>query len=95
MPRSALSVSTAPRWILTETPEGLYGVWRIHNTPEGLSAYENAREGTYGGLSIGFVARREQQVNGIREILTADLDHVSLVDEPAYAGAQVISIRSA
>ncbi|WP_426520531.1 hypothetical protein ACPPVQ_08430 [Diaminobutyricibacter sp. McL0618] len=46
-------------------------------------------------VSIGFRARREQHVNGIREILAADLDRVSLVDEPAYAGAQVISVRSA
>jgi HK97 family phage prohead protease len=74
---------------------GLVGRFRFYDTPEGRSAYENVRAGTYGGLSIGFVATRERFVSGVREIIAAKLHHVSLVDEPAYDDAQIIAVRAA
>ena len=42
--------------------EGMFGRFRFYNTPEGRAALENTVEGTYGGLSVGFVAVREQEV---------------------------------
>lgn len=75
--------------------EGLFGRFRFYNTPEGRAALENTSEGTYGGLSVGFVAVREQEVNGTREILEARLHHVSLVDEPAYEDARILAVRGA
>lgn len=76
---------------------GLYGRWRFYDTPEGRAAFENAREGTYGGLSIGFAvpAGGDQVVAGIREIRQARLHHVSLVDVPAYEDAQILAVRTA
>lgn len=75
---------------------GLHGVFRFYNTPEGRAAFENVAEGTYGGLSIGFVAVREHRAaDGTREVLEARLHHVSLVDEPAYDDARVLSVRAA
>lgn len=73
---------------------GLYSRWRFYDTPEGRAAWENAKEGTYGGLSVGFYAVREQHVGGVREILEARLHHVSLVDEPAYEDAKILAVRS-
>jgi HK97 family phage prohead protease len=78
---------------LEERTGGLFGRFRFYNTPEGRAALENTSEGTYGGLSVGFVAVREQEVNGTREILEARLHHVSLVDEPAYEDARILSVR--
>ena len=74
---------------------GLRGRFRFYNTPEGRAAFENVREETYGGLSIGFVAVREEVRDGVRNVLEARLHHVSLVDEPAYDDAQVLAVRSA
>jgi HK97 family phage prohead protease len=80
---------------LSDEPGGLVGRFRFYDTPEGRSAFENVRAGTYGGLSIGFIATREAIVAGVREIIEAKLHHVSLVDEPAYDDAQIIAVRSA
>jgi HK97 family phage prohead protease len=80
---------------LNDESHGLVGRFRFYDTPEGRSAFENVRAGTYGGLSIGFVAVREAIVAGVREITEATLHHVSLVDEPAYDDAQIIAVRGA
>lgn len=80
---------------LNDEAVGLVGRFRFYDTPEGRAAYENVRAGTYGGLSVGFAAIREQIVGGVREITEARLHHVSLVDEPAYDDAEIIAVRSA
>jgi HK97 family phage prohead protease len=79
---------------LNDEEFGLVGRFRFYDTPEGRSAYENVRAGTYGGLSVGFVATREHVVGGVREITEAKLHHVSLADEPAYDAAQIIAVRT-
>ncbi|MFF2830581.1 HK97 family phage prohead protease [Cellulosimicrobium cellulans] len=77
----------------TETEAGLFGTFRFFNTPEGRSAFENTREGTYGGVSIGFFNGQFRDLPGsIREVTRADLAHVSLVDLPAYDGAVIIGM---
>lgn len=92
MPRRPVGVGVR----LTELAEGLHGRFRFYDTPEGRSAYENVREGTYGGLSVGFVAVREGAPTApLREVLEARLHHVSLVDEPAYVGAAILALRGA
>jgi HK97 family phage prohead protease len=90
--RRPVAVATA----LEERTGGLWGRFRFYNTPEGRAALENVREETYGGLSIGFVALREAiDAAGVREVIDARLHHVSLVDDPAYADAQILAVRSA
>lgn len=74
---------------------GLWMRFRLNNTPEGRSAHENSLEGVYGGLSIGFVARGEETRAGVRHVTAARLDHVSLVEEPAYEDAVITDLRSA
>jgi HK97 family phage prohead protease len=79
-----------------DSPDGLYGVFRFYDTPEGRGAFENVLEGTYGGLSVGFYTDAERiGSDGAREVVQGKLFHVALVDEPAYAEAQVIAVRSA
>lgn len=78
-----------------ERAGGLWGRFRFYRTAEGRNAYDNVSEGTYGGLSVGFRAVIEDVVDGIRNIREARLHHVSLVDEPAYADARIVAVRSA
>lgn len=73
--------------------EGLWGRFRLNNTPEGRSAHENSLEGVYGGLSIGFIARADRMVSGVRHVTAARLDHVSLVEVPAYESAVITAMR--
>lgn len=81
---------------LREADDGLYGLFRFYDTPEGRGAWENVVEDTYGGLSIGYVPLDERRgSDGAREVTAAQLFHVSLVDEPAYAEAKVLAVRSA
>lgn len=81
-----------------DTADGLVGRWQFFNTPEGRGAFENVAEGTYGGVSVGFVTAPDGYTRtreGLREVRRARLHHVALVDEPAYREAQVLSARAA
>jgi HK97 family phage prohead protease len=78
-----------------ERSAGLWARFRLNRTPEGESARANAADGVYGGLSIGFIPRAEERRGGVRVITAARLDHVSLVEEPAYDEAEIIDVRSA
>jgi HK97 family phage prohead protease len=78
-----------------ERADGLWGRFRFYKTRQGADAYDNVREGTYGGLSIGFRAIVDDVVAGVRNVREARLHHVSLVDEPAYDDARIIAVRAA
>lgn len=78
-----------------DDPAGLVGTFQFFDTPEGRSAWENLAEETYGGVSVGFISTAEGRRDGMREIRSARLHHVSLVDEPAYVEAQVVAMRAA
>lgn len=78
-----------------ERSTGLWARFRLNRTPEGESARANAADGVYGGLSIGFIPRAEERRGGVRVITAARLDHVSLVEDPAYDEAEIIDVRSA
>lgn len=78
-----------------DEPVGLVGSFQFFNTPTGREAWENVLEDTYGGVSVGFEARAEGTRGGMREVRSARLHHVALVDEPAYAEARVIAMRAA
>jgi HK97 family phage prohead protease len=78
-----------------DTDAGLVGRFQFFDTPEGRGAWENVREGTYGGLSVGFVVVSERtRSGGLREVSDARLHHVSLVDEPAYREARILATRA-
>lgn len=81
-----------------DTADGLVGRWQFFNTPEGRGGWENLTEGTYGGVSVGFMTPPDgfvRTADGLREVRRARLHHVALVDEPAYREAQVLSARAA
>ena len=81
--------------VFEDRTEGLWARFKLNNTPEGRGAHDNVLEGVYGGLSIGFVARGERMIDGVRHVTSARLDHVSLVEEPAYEEALILDVRAA
>lgn len=80
---------------LEERPGGLWARFRLNRTPEGESARANALEGVYAGLSVGFIARQHEMRGGVRHVIDAHLDHVSLVEDPAYVEAEILAVRGA
>jgi HK97 family phage prohead protease len=78
-----------------ERSAGLWSRFRLNLTPEGQSAHANAADGVYRGLSVGFYTRAEEIRDGVRHVVQAKLDHVSLVEDPAYAEAEILAVRGA
>lgn len=78
-----------------ERATGLWSRFRLNQTPEGESARANAQEGVYQGLSVGFIPHREEMREGVRHVTAARLDHVSLVEDPAYLEAEILAVRGA
>jgi len=74
---------------------GLWARFRLNRTPEAVSARANALEGVYQGLSVGFIARQHEMRDGVRHVTSARLDHVSLVEDPAYLEAEIMAVRGA
>lgn len=81
--------------VFEERAAGLWSRFRLNLTPEGDSAHANAREGVYTGLSVGFIARQQEMRAGVRHVTSARLDHVSLVEDPAYVEAEITAVRGA
>jgi len=80
----------------TEGEAGLVGEFRVHDGARGDALLEEIRQGYLGSLSVGFqVVRSERDASGVLEILEGRLHEVSVVGLPAYAGASVMSTRSA
>jgi hypothetical protein len=77
-----------------EEPSGLYIEARVADTTPGRDAVELIRTGVAEGLSVSFRSVKEREVRGVREVTEAVLLEVSVVDEPAYPGAKVLSLRS-
>jgi len=82
---------------LREEPAGAVGVMKISNTPLGDETLQLADDRVLGASVAMAVARSGMEVrNGLRRIFRIDmLDHVALLPNPAYAGAEVLDVREA
>jgi HK97 family phage prohead protease len=84
--------------VLQDRPDGLYGEWRVFDTPGGNAALTMVREGEITGLSVGFKpnpgAGSRKASDGAIERVSGHLDHVALTSEPVYPAAGVIAVRS-
>lgn len=89
-------IGMAVKW--DKTADGLIADFRLANTARGEEARTLASEGMVTGLSVGFIPVRNKttQVDGRQHItrLEAKLDHVGLVNQPAYSEARVLSTRA-
>jgi HK97 family phage prohead protease len=82
---------------LRDEPTGAVGVAKISNTLLGDETLQLADDRVL-GASVGMgVARSGMEVrNGLRRIFRVDvLDHLALLPNPAYAGAEVLDVREA
>lgn len=90
------------RWVGTvldldgANERGLRATVKIRRNAEGDQALDDCADGLL-GASIGMaVAPADQTVDGDRRrIRKAYLDHVALTATPAYAGAEVLEVRTA
>lgn len=84
---------------LREDPKYLIGVFPVAPSDDGDEALEQIRSNRFAGVSLGFVAGDHDGDNPIINGVThrrrvKALREVSLVKEPAYTDAKVLSIRS-
>jgi hypothetical protein len=101
-------VGLSQSWDSIES-EGLYGRWRLDDSPEAQRAAKLAKDGLLGWLSVGFVPLRNEWDPADDETWNPDdadtLDRItrvearlvetSLVSTPAYAQAEVLTVRGA
>jgi HK97 family phage prohead protease len=92
--RASLPIGRAS--LLREDALGLYAELRVSATSAGDEILELVRDGTLDALSIGFQPIKDRW-SGSRdavERLEVALLEVSVVDFPAFAGAQIAGVRS-
>jgi len=70
---------------------------KIARTPRGDETLQLASEGML-GASVGYILRKPSDVmvltrQGIRRVQRAFLDHLSMVDRPAYKGAETVAVH--
>lgn len=91
------TIGKAVNWWPSRT-EGLVGAVRVAETLLGDETLALAREDCL-GASVGFAVRGQDQEldrrNRTRRIKKAFLDHIAFVPDPAYEGADVLSVRHA
>lgn len=79
---------------LREGPDGFYGSFKMHETPDGEKALMLVREGVLGGVSVE--ARPVKNVrteSGVVRRVKAHLHAIAFTRFPAYASAKVLAVR--
>lgn len=79
----------------TKSQRGLISTWKVSSTELGTESLQLAADGVL-RASIAFSARSQDMAvkDGVRSIYRAFLIHTALTPEPAYAGADVIDVRT-
>lgn len=79
---------------LLERSDGLYGSFRMHETPDGDKALMLVREGVLGGVSLEAKGRKSYRTrDGVIQRVKAHLVNIALCRSPAYTGAVVLAVR--
>jgi Escherichia/Staphylococcus phage prohead protease len=79
---------------LVSNPDGLYGSFKIHDTPAGETALTLIREGVFHSVSLEALPRKAvRTADGVIRRTKADLRGVSLARFGAYASAKVLALR--
>ena len=81
---------------VTDDPRGLVAEVRVSETDLGNETLRLADDRVLRG-SIGMLVKESDQLllGGLRRIRRAFLDHIAFLPNPAYAGAEVLSVRQA
>jgi HK97 family phage prohead protease len=89
--------STRPIGVATEMREdgpGLYGAFKVSKTRDGDDQLEMARDGVFGGFSVGFTPVKHVVENEVTVRTEVGLRETSLVTFPAYADAMIAGVRA-
>jgi HK97 family phage prohead protease len=97
-PRDAETLPIGRTVELEERADAAWGAWHVSKTTLGDEVLELARDGVPLGLSVGFVevaGGNRWSADRKRVVRTrAQLDHVAVVRQGAYLGAEVVGVRS-
>jgi HK97 family phage prohead protease len=82
--------------VLRETPQGLWGRWRLSKTRDAADARQLMLDKCVDGLSIGFQVRPTDVEfrAGVRRLKSITLHEISVVALPAAHGARIASVKS-
>lgn len=80
--------------VMREDAAGLYGEFRVSNTPTANEQLELARDGVLDSFSVGFAPIKHVQREGVTWRTEVALREASLVTFAAYEGALVTGIRA-
>jgi len=74
--------------------DALYATFKVANTTRGSDALVEASEELRSGLSVGVEVLDSKQVGNTLEIISARLEEVSLVSNPAFKSAEVLEVAA-
>jgi phage head maturation protease len=96
-PRDAETLPIGVQTELEERADAAWGAWHVSDTGLGNEVLALARDGVPLGLSVGFVELPggSRWLGRGRVVRTrAQLDHVAVVRQGAYVGAEVVGVRA-
>jgi HK97 family phage prohead protease len=79
---------------IMEEQDGLYATFKVSNTTRGSDALVEASEELRSGLSVGVEVLDSRQNGKVLEVLSARLEEVSLVSNPAFKSAEVLEVAA-
>jgi len=79
---------------ITADDGALYATFKVSATSRGNDALIEASEDLRSGLSVGVEVLDSRQVGSVLEILSARLEEVSLVSNPAFKSAEVLEVAA-
>lgn len=79
--------------MLDERPDGLYGEWKVDDSPIGDAVLAKVRDGQLPGLSVSAVIVENVMRGGVKVRTKAALRHVALVEQAAFSNALVTAVR--
>ena len=74
--------------------DALYATFKVSPTSRGNDALVEASEDLRSGLSVGVEVLDSRQVGAVLEVLSARLEEVSLVSNPAFKSAEVLEVAA-
>ena len=79
---------------ITEEDDALYATFKVSATTRGNDALIEAAEELRSGLSVGVEVLDSKQVGNVLEVISARLEEVSLVSNPAFKSAEVLEVAA-
>lgn len=80
--------------LLRNDGAGLYGELPVSRTQAGDEALELINDGVLDAFSVGFIPGTSRMDGNVYLRTSAELQEASVVTFPAYAGAQILGVRS-